>query len=87
MAKQGRRAAQPDRRYETLRALLIEARKAHGVTQVALAQRLGKEQAWVSKYESAGRRVDVVEYLDICRAIGADPYRLLRKLGSDSPAS
>jgi hypothetical protein len=32
----------------------------------------------VSKYESGERRLDVVEFLEVCAAIQADPVKVLR---------
>ncbi|HEY2528198.1 MAG TPA: hypothetical protein VGJ20_09670 [Xanthobacteraceae bacterium] len=45
-----------------------------------MAKRLGKPQSFVAKYEGGERRVDVVEFIAICRTISADPIKLLRKL-------
>ncbi len=77
----------PGQRYERLRAVLIGARMEKKITQAALGERLGKNQVWVSKYERGARQLDVIEFLDIARAIGVDPSRLIRKLEADSPAS
>ena len=60
--------------------LLIAARKKAGLTQHDLAKRLKKPQSFVAKYEGGERRIDVVEFLTIARAIGADPLRILRAL-------
>jgi transcriptional regulator with XRE-family HTH domain len=60
--------------------LMIEARDRAGLTQQKLAKRLGKPQSFVAKYEGGERRLDVVEFLTVARAIGADPVRLLRAL-------
>jgi transcriptional regulator with XRE-family HTH domain len=60
--------------------LLIEARGRAGLTQQQLAKKLGKNQSFVAKYEGGERRVDVLEFLTIARAIGADPTRLLKAL-------
>lgn len=70
----------PDPRYERLRNVLISARSEGKITQAALGERLGKNQVWVSKYERGARQLDVIEFLDIARAIGVDPCRLIRKL-------
>ncbi|HEX3666841.1 MAG TPA: helix-turn-helix transcriptional regulator [Rhizomicrobium sp.] len=51
---------------------LETARKKAGVTQVELAKRLGKPQSFVSSYESGQRRVDLLEFASIVRAIGGD---------------
>jgi len=69
-----------DKRPELLRDLLKQARESHGITQKALGEKVGKDQLFVSRYESGRRNLDVIEYLDIARGIGVDPYRLLRKL-------
>jgi transcriptional regulator with XRE-family HTH domain len=60
--------------------LLIEARDRAGLTQQQLAKRLGKHQSFVAKYEGGERRVDVLEFLAIARAIGEDPVMLLKAL-------
>jgi transcriptional regulator with XRE-family HTH domain len=60
--------------------LLIEARRKAGLTQHELARRLKKPQSFVAKYEGGERRVDVVEFVFICRTIAADPVKLLKKL-------
>ncbi len=60
--------------------LMVSARKKAGLTQHQLARRLGKPQSFVAKYEGGERRIDVVEFIAIARAIGADPIRLMRTL-------
>lgn len=50
------------------------------MTQTALAQMLGKPQSYVSKYESGERRLDVVEFVDICKALDIDPNRIVSLL-------
>jgi transcriptional regulator with XRE-family HTH domain len=60
--------------------LLIAARKKSGLTQQQLASRLKKPQSFVAKYEGGERRLDVVEFLGVARAIGADAARILRAL-------
>ena len=61
-------------------ALMVEARKKAGLTQAALARRLKRPQSFVAKYEGGERRLDVVEFMAVSRAIGADPVRILRAL-------
>jgi transcriptional regulator with XRE-family HTH domain len=60
--------------------LMVGARKAAGLTQHALALRLKKPQSFVAKYEGGERRLDVVEFIAIARALGADPLRLMATL-------
>jgi len=60
------------------RALMVAARKKAGLTQQQLAGRLRKPQSFVAKYEGGERRLDVIEFVAIVRAMGADPIRLLK---------
>jgi len=59
---------------------MIGARKTAGLTQRELAKRLRRPQSFVAKYEGGERRVDVVEFIEICRAIETDPNKLLKVL-------
>jgi transcriptional regulator with XRE-family HTH domain len=65
--------------------LMIEARSAAGLTQHDVAKKLRTTQSFVAKYEGGERRVDVVEFVTVARAIGADPIRLLRALMRQMP--
>lgn len=67
-------------RYKKLLRLLIEARQEKGLTQDAVAKRLGKLQPYVSKYESGERRLDVVEFITVARALDVDPLGLFKEL-------
>lgn len=63
-----------------LRELLIAARNRSKLSQAKLAERLGRHQSFVAKYEGGERRLDVVELILIARAMNADPNRILRAL-------
>ncbi len=63
--------------HEALRFFLIEERKAAGLTQAELAARIGRYQSYVANIETGQRRVDVVELVEIARAIGFDPCKAL----------
>ena len=63
-----------------LRELLVAARKRAGLTQQDVADRLGRPQSFVAKYEGGERRLDVVEFVAISRALGADPLKLMATL-------
>jgi transcriptional regulator with XRE-family HTH domain len=60
--------------------LMVKARKAAGLTQRELADRLQRPQSFVAKYEGGERRIDVVEFIEISKAIGAEPIKLLKAL-------
>ena len=63
--------------HKRFRELLIEARNTAGITQADLAARLKRPQSFVSKYERGERRLDVVEFGDVAKALGIDPVRFL----------
>jgi transcriptional regulator with XRE-family HTH domain len=64
--------------YERLIALLVAVRHAAGVRQQKLAEKLGKPQSFVAKYEGGERRIDLVEFIAISRALDADPLKLFK---------
>jgi len=59
--------------YASVVDVLIALRKERNVSQVELARRLGKSQQFVSLVERRERRVDVVEFYAIVRALGGEP--------------
>src|SRR5258708_1361103 len=61
--------------YERLRQRLVEMREKAGMTQRNLAQKLGRENSFVSRIELGERRLDVVEFFWVLRALGQDPVR------------
>jgi transcriptional regulator with XRE-family HTH domain len=60
--------------------LLIAAREKADMTQQQLADKLGKHQSFVAKYEGGERRIDVIEFLHIARALGFDASRAIRTI-------
>ena len=48
------------------------------LTQEKLAKRLKRPQSFIAKYEGGERRIDVVEFVAIAKAMGADPIEILR---------
>jgi transcriptional regulator with XRE-family HTH domain len=66
--------------HRALCSLLIAERRKAGLKQADVAERLGKPQSYVAKYEGGERRLDVVEFIRVAVALGADPSRLLRAL-------
>jgi transcriptional regulator with XRE-family HTH domain len=66
--------------YQRLCELLIVARRKADLTQVEVAERLGKPQSFVAKYEAGERRLDVVEFIAVARALELDPKVLIDQL-------
>jgi len=70
-------AAIQDPRHQDVAALLVQLRKERGWLQQELAHRMRRTQTFVSKYETGLRRLDVIELLDILRALDADPHEFI----------
>lgn len=66
--------------HKLLVQILIEARKKSGLKQSEVAQRLGKDQTFISLIERSQRRIDVLEFYAYARALGEDPLTLYSKL-------
>lgn len=65
--------------YNIFRALLLERRRSKNLTQVDLAELLGKPQSFISKYERGERRLDFVEFLKIAEALGIDILEFIKE--------
>lgn len=61
-----------DPKYQVFRQMLLDARKEKGLQQVEVAERLGKTQSFVSKYERGERRLDFCEFIEVAAALELD---------------
>lgn len=66
-------------RYQKFLSLMTDARVQLGLSQRELARLLKKPQSYVSKYERGERRLDVVEFMDLCKVLKLDACDVLRK--------
>jgi transcriptional regulator with XRE-family HTH domain len=69
--------------YARLRDLLVYARRKAHLTQSQISARLNRPQSFVSKYERGERRLDVVEFVQVARALDIDPVQLLARLNRE----
>lgn len=67
-------------RYVTLRNFVVAERKKAGLTQSAVAERLGRPQSYVADIERNERRIDVIEFISLGEAIGFDCVDVLRRV-------
>lgn len=58
--------------HRILVQMLTRARHESGILQAELAEKLGKDQSFISNIERYQRRIDVIEFCDIADAIGID---------------
>lgn len=63
-----------------LRQQLIACRQALGLSQRALAEKLGVVYSFVGKVETGDRRLDIFEFITYCRALSCEPDTLLNEL-------
>jgi transcriptional regulator with XRE-family HTH domain len=66
--------------------VLRKARLDAGLTQRQLADRIHRDQSWISLIEGSQRRLDVVEFVEIARALGANPTLLFAEIVAGIPA-
>jgi len=66
--------------YRVLLELLRDAREEAGLSQGQVAEGLGYLQSTLSHIERGARRLDVVEFIDYCRVLKADPRVLFDEL-------
>lgn len=65
--------------------VLVEARRQSGLTQAQLAAKVGKDQTFISLIERSQRRVDVLEFFALARAMGLDPQTLFAEVARRLP--
>jgi transcriptional regulator with XRE-family HTH domain len=58
--------------YQIFRNLLVSEREKSGLTQVQVAEMLGKPQSFISKYERGERRLDFAEFIELAGMLGID---------------
>lgn len=74
-----------DPRYRAIVARLIAMRKAAGLNQRDLAERLEKTQSYVAKVELHERRLDIVQLVEWLRALDEDEKTFFAEMLKDIP--
>jgi transcriptional regulator with XRE-family HTH domain len=65
---------------EALAKAAVALRKNAGLNQRQLAAKLGREQNYVARVETAQRRLDLLDWVALCGACGVDPETEIRRL-------
>ena len=68
-----------DQKYVEIITRLRVARNDKNITQLALAEKLGVQQSFVSKVECCERRLDIVEFIYWLKALDLTIYEVLPK--------
>lgn len=63
--------------YEYFRSLLVAARENADLTQAEVSYKLSRPQSFIAKYEGGERRLDLIEFVQVCAAIGVDAQAIL----------
>lgn len=66
--------------HQHLVEVLIQARKVSGFTQAEIANKIGRDQTFVSLIERGQRRVDVIEFISLANAMESDPVELFAQI-------
>ncbi len=66
--------------YSFFKTLLKSKRNDAKIAQKKLSAMLGMPNSFVCKYEQGERRIDIIEYIQICHALKQDPCKLLREV-------
>jgi transcriptional regulator with XRE-family HTH domain len=69
-------------RYRQMVERLVAERKRQKLSQAELASRLGRQQHFISRYETGERRLDVAEFADVAVALGLDPAAMVAEIWS-----
>lgn len=57
-----------------------QARLDSELTQQEMAKALKKPQSFISKYESGERKINVVEFIEICKVLKLDSSNFLKQI-------
>lgn len=76
-----------DGAHAQLVEIMLAARRRSGLTQAEVAAKVGKDQTFISLIERSQRRVDVLEFIALARAMGEDPQRLFAEVIATIPSS
>lgn len=71
--------------HQHLVEVLVKARRAAKLNQTEVAERVGKDQTFISLIERSQRRVDVLEFVALAKAMGQDPVELFEKVVARLP--
>jgi transcriptional regulator with XRE-family HTH domain len=69
--------------HKRLMKMLATARKSKGLTQQQLAEQIGENQNFISKYESGERRLDFLEVAAISRPIDFNMVNAVREIEAE----
>ncbi|BCD98705.1 hypothetical protein MARGE09_P2906 [Marinagarivorans cellulosilyticus] len=70
--------------YDKLRAWMKQKREESGLSLRAVSEELGRHHSVIGKMEQDRRKIELLEFVEYCRVIGADPHEGLDVMLSKS---
>ena len=70
--------------YQLIIKILRDARIEKGITQVKLAEALGRPQSFIAKVENGERKLDVVEFALIARLLDVNTGPIMERIGRNA---
>lgn len=67
-------------KYNIFFKLIKQKRIDLNIKQKVIADSLKKPQSFISKYETGERRIDLIEFLDICFVLKINPIEFIKEL-------
>ena len=67
-------------KHRALIAAIVEARKATGLSQREFAARLKRSNNFVWRIEAGERQVNVLDFMEIAKAVGITPAELMGRV-------
>ena len=67
-------------KHRALIAVIVERRRAAGLTQRQLTAKLNRSNSFVWKIEAGERQVNVLEFIEIARALGVKASALMAEI-------
>ncbi|MDP8163294.1 helix-turn-helix transcriptional regulator [Pasteurella skyensis] len=66
-------------KYQKIIQYLISTRKKKGITQQQIANKLDKPQSYIAKIERCERKLDILEFIELCEAMNTSPITILQE--------
>lgn len=63
-----------------LRELFLKRRRELGLSQRALAEKMGIIRSFIGKVETGDRRLDIFEFIAYCKGLELDPLTVLKEI-------
>ena len=74
-------------RHRALIAAIVEARKTTGLSQREFAAKLKRSNNFVWRIEAGERQVNVLDFIEIARAAGLEPAKLMERVTHHSESA